>query len=395
MRTERAIALVFGALAFATAHSETSPYYLGANGGVSHDSNIFRSETDPAGDTTWSGGLVAGFDQPIGRQRIFANGAVSDNRHVRFSRLDDISYNLSAGADWATIERLSGSVRLASSSGLADYGLADAPQTTEKNILRTQQLMATAAWDLHSQFNLEASLEHDSLDYSTETYRTLDTRQNVLGLDMRYGAELGWSAAMGGRITRGVTPFFQVRPEEFEPDEVQRQDLDLLSIGYHSPKTSITARVSHSHETHTQSVQPGFSGFTGSIFIDYAPTSKVHLSVSASRDTGTATTFLRFAAASLNVDASEVSNQFYASATFAVAPKVNLGLVTRYNRGENSSPFGTSRNSNGAYVLQASYEPRPALRFSCSIDREIRASTTPGFDTRAAVIGCSGVATIR
>ena len=86
-----------------------SPYYIGASQAFTHDSNIFRvadecAETADAVSTT---ALLAGIDQPFGRQRGFGNAHVRYNKYQDQSQLDNTSYRLAAGLDWETVERLS------------------------------------------------------------------------------------------------------------------------------------------------------------------------------------------------------------------------------------------------------------------------------------------------
>jgi hypothetical protein len=58
----------------------------------------------------------------LGRQRFYANGNVAANVYGQLSELDNTSYGLTAGWDWATVERLSGTVYASYNQGLADYG---------------------------------------------------------------------------------------------------------------------------------------------------------------------------------------------------------------------------------------------------------------------------------
>ncbi len=124
----------FLALALAgSAAAETSPYYIGANQALAYQTNIFSSTTGEIDSGISTTSVIGGFDQPIGRQRVYANGTVGYNYFandaVRY--LNNNSYGLNAGLDWQTVERLSGTVRLAANQSLAFYGAAGAPAITE------------------------------------------------------------------------------------------------------------------------------------------------------------------------------------------------------------------------------------------------------------------------
>ena len=395
MRTE-GTALLMALLGAGPAVAETSPYYIGGSISAAHDSNVFRSADAPTGDTTLSAGVVGGFDQHIGRQRVYANGWINADRHVRLGQLDDTSYALTAGLDWSTVRQLSGTLHYATQRGLADYGVANVPATTEKNLLSTEQFGATASWPMLSDIALDASLDHQSVAYSAEAYRSLDFAQDVAGAAFRWrpGPLLGLS--IGARGTRGTTPQFEVAPGVFEPDRQRRGDIDL-SMTLAGTRSSFNARLSFSHQSHSQPSIPGFSGLTGAVDVDHALTARLRLAASASRDTGTATTFLRFGPSTgIKVDTNQISTQWRASLNWAATSKISAGALARYNRGETSSLLGAAEDRIESYALQADWSPLATTKVSCSVSREIHDSTAAtGLRSRATVAGCSAQVSVR
>ena len=100
------------------AAAEPNPYYLGASLGWSHDNNLLRlgnTEATPAGlqkaDSITTVSLLAGLDQPIGRQRVFGNITAGHNSLSNNPIFNNDSYSLGTGLDWETAERISGTVR--------------------------------------------------------------------------------------------------------------------------------------------------------------------------------------------------------------------------------------------------------------------------------------------
>ncbi|HZV92886.1 MAG TPA: hypothetical protein VFF72_06680, partial [Caldimonas sp.] len=75
-----------------------TPWYLGASESLTRDSNVYRVPGGP-GDTYSSTSLLGGFDQHIGRQRVFGNANVGINRYDGQSRLNNTSYNVAGGLD--------------------------------------------------------------------------------------------------------------------------------------------------------------------------------------------------------------------------------------------------------------------------------------------------------
>ena len=103
----------------AGAAAQTSPWYLGASLALTHEDNVYRlpdGVATPAGvskaDTITTASLLAGLDQPIGRQRLYGTASLRDNRFDRNRVLDNQGYALRAGLDWATGERIAGTLDL-------------------------------------------------------------------------------------------------------------------------------------------------------------------------------------------------------------------------------------------------------------------------------------------
>ena len=146
--------------------AEPNPYYIGVTQSLTHDSNVFRLP-DGSGDNYASTGLVGGFDQSIGRQRVHATANVRDNYYQREKTLNNISYGVSAGWDLVTIENLSGGITVDANQSLASYDNNNAARpTTNRNILKTQQLAARVRWGGVGALNLDGAYAHSRVSYS-------------------------------------------------------------------------------------------------------------------------------------------------------------------------------------------------------------------------------------
>ena len=388
--------LVIGAGTPLVASAETSPYSLGPSMSLTHDSNVFRTTDNAVADTTRSVGLVGAVDQSIGRERLYANASLGLDRHVRLTQLDNTSYALTTGLDWSTVQHLSGTIRYAASRSLAGYGIADAPRTQDKNLQRSQQLSASALYGLHSQLSLELSLEHRSLDYSSVLYKPFDYRQDVVGVGLHIGSAGHLTFAIGARATHGTTPDFEMATNVFEADRLKRSDVDL-SATWTEALLVATARVSYSHESHTQPTYPGFAGPTGAIDLSYQTSSRTRLAVGARRDTGSAATFVNFAptVSPIRINSNRFSTEVHATLNYDVTSKVILSAQALYNRGDTSDVFGDTRDTTASYSFGADYNPYSFVKLSCSADRELRQSSIPGVPSHATVVGCSLTGTLR
>ncbi|MBC7734575.1 MAG: hypothetical protein H7306_22215, partial [Bacteriovorax sp.] len=166
---------------------EPSPYYIGVTASLAHDSNVYRTPNG-RGDTYGGVGLVGGFDQAINRQRIFADLNVHDNKYAREKTLDNISYGLNAGWDWATIERLSGGVTLGATQGLASYNNnSTSTPNTARDLLKTGRLGARALWGGDSALNLTGAYGYNQSSYSASIASDSEQHTGSLGASYRVG----------------------------------------------------------------------------------------------------------------------------------------------------------------------------------------------------------------
>src|SRR5438552_933532 len=100
-----------GLIAPTGARADPNPYYIGASQAFTHDSNVLRlPEGSEQSDSFSTTTLLGGFDQPISRQRLYANGTLNYNRYKNRTDLNNTGYGLNAGWDWATIGHLSGTL---------------------------------------------------------------------------------------------------------------------------------------------------------------------------------------------------------------------------------------------------------------------------------------------
>ncbi|HJW12796.1 MAG TPA: hypothetical protein VJ598_13455, partial [Albitalea sp.] len=186
------------------AHGQTSPYYIGASQGFTHESNAFRNSASLS-DNVSSTGLHAGIDQPISRQRIYADALVQANRYNRFKVLNNTSYSLTGGLDWQTIEHLSGNLNFNSRQNLAEI----ASTAGQKNVERMQQAMASIRWGATSRLGLDASAEHRRVSFSNNAARAGEYTENVGSAGIRFGSSEQLSFRLGGRVSKADFPHYK------------------------------------------------------------------------------------------------------------------------------------------------------------------------------------------
>ncbi len=373
-----------------SAQAETSPYYIGATASYTRDSNVFRLPGATA-DSIYSLGALAGFDQPIGRQRLYANGVVRNNRYQNLTQLDNTSYGLNAGLDWSTINKLSGTLSFSGSSSLINYGAGNATGTTNRNIEKSNQALASVQYGLASLVSLQGSLTHRNLTYSDPTYQANGLTQNAVSLGVNYRPSGALTLGTALRLTRG--------DYEGNGGSFNRRDIDFTGTWVPSGLSTINGRLSVGRQT-VDGAASGrdFSGATGYLSWAYQATGRLQFTTWASRDTGAESGFFNFNGQQVRGigDTSQIVDTLAVDSAYALTSKIRLtaGVRTARRSLVNGAQQGND-TVNGA-SLGASYAPLRNVLLSCSLTGERRSAAgvlSSPYSTRVA--GCTAQITLQ
>ena len=373
-----------------------SPYYLGASQAFTHDSNAFGIPSGPS-DNYSSTSLLAGFDQPLGRQRVFGTARVSANRYQDLTRLDNTSYGLAAGLDWATIWKMSGNVSLNLDQGLSPPTATAATPVATKNLERRQAISGLARWGGDSLLTVEGRAGYSRVDYSAAEYLSSESENEVgsLGLFYRPGTRLRLGAAI--RFDRTRSPqAVQLANGSFQSNETRGRNIDLLADYNNGSNLGASTRLSYTRRKNSDFDSADFSGLTGSFSLAYRATGKVNLSVGAARDAGYNTTSRTLVSVGPATPATpvlitttpvvfennQVTNSIYAGATYAATAKIGLNAGARYSRARvvtSNAVFNSASQAEPDVVdktrgfsLGATYAFSRAWTFACSLARDRR-----------------------
>jgi hypothetical protein len=292
-----AFAWAFAALGWTgCAHAENSPWYIGASQTFSHDTNLLRLATGqetPEGyaraDTVSSTALLAGLDQPIGRQRVFGNLTVRANRYSGNPRFNNTSYSLQGGVDWQTVERISGSVSASANRALQSFSTDLFTTERATNLESTEAVNANVGVGLVTQYSLELAVGHrqvrNSLDDPGVQSREFMQDNAELGLRWRPSSASTFGVALA--TTQGRYPKFTTNARgEYEADRFKRQDVVLSMTLKPTGASTIDLRLSDGRTRYDLNQRRDFSGVTGALTWGWQPTGKLRVSTSYSRDTG-------------------------------------------------------------------------------------------------------------
>ena len=341
---------------------EPSPYYIGVTASLTHDSNVYRipestvlTSDRSRSDTYWGTGLVGGFDQSIGRQHLYAAAKLNLNQYQHNDTLNNTSYGVNAGWDWATIERLSGGVTADVNQSLASYdNSSTAEPTIVRNILKTEQLAARVRWGGDGVLNLDGAYAHSHVSYSATPTSESSQDSGSIGASYRVGPTL--RLGIGLRLSHAVAPnAVPIVGGGFEANKTDGRNLDFSADWRPSAQTGLNARLSWTRQTNSGISERDFSGLTGALGASYAPTSKLSFSASLSRDAGTNSSFFNLANTTAGQpvsglsESSRTTDSLALGAAYAATAKIGItaGLQYRHNKvADQTTVAGTATNND-------------------------------------------------
>ena len=389
--------------------SDPNPYYIGVSQAFTHDSNVYRVPDGP-GDTFSSTSLLGGFDQLLGRQRLFGRAVVSGNRYQDETNLNNVSYSAFVGVDWETIEHLSGRV-----SGNFNRGLSSAPAggstpLTAQNIADTQTIEALIRWGGPSLLTLEGGASYSNVGYSSPQYVGSEFNKSSANVGLFYHGGGPFRVGIGVRAdaTRSPNAFVDPATGQVQSTRLNGQYVDLFADYDVTGQIVTNLRLSYTRQENSAG-GTDLSGWTGALGVSWQVTSKTSLRVDAARDAGfNSTTYNTFAftptatgIAFTPVVGVFQNNQITASAgisaNYAATAKISTFASARYYRAHqiNLIAGGGAAAPDvidiaNTYSLGANYEITRNWGAACTMAyerREVSGGTNYTYDAKT--IGCS------
>ena len=389
--------------------SDPNPYYIGVSQAFTHDSNVYRVPDGP-GDTFSSTSLLGGFDQLLGRQRLFGRAVVSGNRYQDETNLNNVSYSAFVGVDWETIEHLSGRV-----SGNFNRGLSSAPAggstpLTAQNIADTQTIEALIRWGGPSLLTLEGGASYSNVGYSSPQYVGSEFNKSSANVGLFYHGGGPFRVGIGVRAdaTRSPNAFVDPATGQVQSTRLNGQYVDLFADYDVTGQIVTNLRLSYTRQENSAG-GTDLSGWTGALGVSWQVTSKTSLRVDAARDAGfNSTTYNTFAftptatgIAFTPVVGVFQNNQITASAgisaNYAATAKISTFASARYYRAHqiNLIAGGGAAAPDvidiaNTYSLGANYEITRNWGAACTMAyerREVSGGTNYAYDAKT--IGCS------
>ncbi len=358
------------------AQNDPNPYYIGLSETITHNTNI-NNVADGPSDTSSGTGIVGGFNQSFGRQRVYGSGNITFNRYREFTQLNNTSYGLNAGLDWQTIGDLSGTVNGSVSQGLANLQNNLLQQTQGRNLVRNEQIGTRANWGGNGRITIGGGYGYSRTHYSTPTLLASDSTNQTTDIGAYYhpGETLTLGTAL--RYTRGESDrAFQLLDGTFVDSRTNGRNIDLSASWRPTAQTGANARVSFTNQDNAAGGE-GFSGLTGELGFTYMPTGKVSFNGSLNRDASTNGDFYNTFNGTTNqptvglASSSAVSNSVSLGATYLATAKISVTAGASYRRTtqDNNAIVAGYRDTYKNYSLAANWSIRRFWSLGCSVGR--------------------------
>ncbi len=391
MNRNRCLALLVAASAGA-AQAETSPYFVGLSQAFSHSANLLRlsdGQAAPEGfsksDTVSATSLLAGLDQPFGRQRVYGNLALRENRLSNNKVYDNQSYALTAGLDWATVERISGSLKATANRNLASFNADEIGFVQKKNLETTQQVDAALRVGVVTELTAEVNVGERSVDYSADEFQSREFRQNSVSIGLRWRPGGAGTLGVALRETKGRYPKAFPAGSAVEADRFDSREVDVSANVAPSAASTVSGRISLGKTRYDVATQRGYSGVTGLLRWEWQPTGKLRLDTKLTRDPSQASYFFSSAVPNSTVESSRLDTALRLRADYEASAKIALNTTLSYGRRSLArtlpAAFGgtdlTGSDRSNGLGLGASWTPTRSLQFGCDLARERRSSDSP------------------
>ncbi len=369
------------------------PWYVGLTQDFTYESNILGTATGEISDTASTTTLRGGLNQPFGRQRFRADATLSHQRFSDLSERNNNGYSLATVLDWATVERLSGHLRLGSQRQQVDFNVGGISPVTVSNLERTDEIELRARLGVVTMIGIEGDIGRRRVSFSAPEFAAREYEQNRASIGLRYRPSgiLNLSTGVSGSDTRYQAP----EVGQTEADRTERRDFFLAANWVPTGASTVDARVSYSRIKYDRAAAADFDGLTGSLTWAWRPSGRLSLTTSLVRETGLESGFQRVGEEITTTasDFSQVTNRLGVSATYGLTGKIDLTANVSYARRNLVDGFSAAsgRDNTTLASLAARWNATRTLSVGCQASRESRsASGTGSTDYDNDRFGCFG-----
>lgn len=380
----RSLATLIGLALSAPAWAEQSPYYIGANQAFGYRSNLFSSESDPMSSAMSITSLVFGLDQPIGRQRVYASGNVGYNYFFNPDArvLNNTSYSLSAGLDWATIERLSGTVRLLANQNLVYYAISGAaPDVKVRNIQNVAEASFDGRYGITPRVGLDLGYTYRTVSFSDPGYAYQEYDSNIGRVGFTYGGDGQLTVGLGLRFNWTDYPNYpQPLPSTALGDDSLGKNIDFTAKWIATGQSTLDVRLSMSDVSYTYNTINDFNGFNGSFGWTWTPTGKLWTRLVLNGEPSYTANFWGYAGSPLRINNSKFARSIRYTAIYQATGKTSFNAnirMTKDSLSQTDQITGNSQYGSDLYTtigIGVTYAPTRNSQIACNLDYQRRSA---------------------
>ena len=373
-----------------SAWAELEPFSFGASENLQHQSNLGHNDA-PVADWVSTTELNAAINEPLGRDKLVATGAVDFNRYKRSHHLNSTGYQAGAVFDWNTVGDLSGALGADShrrqffQGETADFSFGGLPPTTTlvRNMQTDNHAFINATLGAQARWSIFGGADANRRTFSEEAYRINDQRQWSTNLGTRISPSPDLSFGVTGNYVRGDYPQggLVLTPSGVVPTQ----------SNFNSKSVSATTRWQVSGNTrmdgslgYTSYFSDSFGGtrhfMNGALNFAWTPPSHLtfNLALKRSADADATSAGITHDPQGANaLNGTSINNSAHLEAVYAFTAKTSLNASEDYTdrKYENLiTPVGvvsgTTRTQR--FFLTAHFLPTRTTDVSCGVGRETR-----------------------
>lgn len=354
------------------------------------DNNLYRLADGAAapegkrGDTISTTRADIRFDRTYSRQRLQADLTASKAMYRTHSNLDYTAPDLRLAWDWRLGNRWSGELGYSYNEALAGF---EDTRGTSQVIRRLARANASIDYWLHPDWALGVGMAQVNSDYRDDARpeSTYDTRE--ADLNLTYRPSSGNRVVFSLRSTEGHFPNRAAVTGSLR--DYRQSDMRLTGEWRLTGATRLTGYVGHTQRKYDLASNRDFSGVTGRVALQWAPTAKTLIDLAWRREIG--------------ADQDLVSNYAVTEAlslnpVWSVSDKIRLGASFEYRKRDYGGDpelgleglVSTRDDRTRSYGLNLQYLPDRALSLGFGVRRQQRDSEVAARAYKAQTVWLSG-----
>lgn len=255
------------------------PTDLWVQGGMQHDSNVVRSETDERSETITRVGAGFRHDQRLaGRQHVVVDARGDYYHFNRIESLNHFAYTVLGNWLWEVGNDLSGSVILGRDRRQAD--IAETRSTIRDPVTITR-IVATAGYLVTPSVRVRGGLAGARAERRLAA--EAETRATSVTAAAEYVSPLRNTLGVEYRNTRGDAPVpeFVVPLGTFVDNDFDEREVAFVAAYVPVPQLRSAIRIGRTERQYTQIAGRDFDGTTGRILVEWLPGNKTILGFEA------------------------------------------------------------------------------------------------------------------